>query len=377
MKKLIAALTALTAFSCMLTACGSSSDSSDSGSSSSAASSESASGSSASEDATEDKTESTTEKTTAETTEAKTTEPAEKPTKSSNKGNSEVEDAFAAMVDSVNNSDVETYLQTMYPSKLLELELKIYEEEEGKSRQEMFDELRSLIELTANSRPMTYSDLKLEDASDKIVNIKEILSDLFESYSEENNKKLDFVPMDYLDITEAYFISTTFTDASGETEDCDFVAYNLKGEGWKFDEDLVYDFLNDDDDDTVSSDAAASSLQKAALSALMDMDTKGENIEGKFVIGSESKYNYNVPADFNTDMFKKYLVNYFDKIENYNYFIVCEDCYCSYAVVQKDNDVVAGIYPVGNIYGKNGPEMPSDAGHTIDDLFEICRSNLK
>ena len=371
MKKLIAALTALTALTCVLTACGSK-KSSDSESTETSAASTEASGAST-EESSETSTEDTTEESSGSATQAST----EKATKSPSKSGSEVEKAFADMVNCVNDLDTEKYLDTMYPSKLLDLYIASYKKESGLEKDEIIEQFKSILTSSTDRFPMTYSEYEEEDISDKITEIKETLISVIKDGEKEIGEPLGYDPEEYITIDKAYSISVKFTDATGEENYADFVAYNLKGEGWKFDEDLA-----DTLDTGVDTNTLASQLSKAASNGLCDMEAEGMDISGIFIISSDASLNYNVPASFDADeLIEKidhYLLSDSDyDLSSYNYFFVCNNGECPYSVVQGDDDVVAGIYPVGNIYGENGPKQPSDAGHTLDDLYEICRSNIK
>ena len=371
MKKLMAAFAALTAFTCILTACGSKS-SSDSESAETSAASTEASGAS-----TEESSESSTEETTEESSGSATQASTEKTTKSSGNPGSEVEKAFADMVGYVNALEAEKYLDTMYPSKLLDLYIASYKVDAGLERDEVLEQFKEMLTSSTERFPMTYSEYEEEDISDKITEIREALIDIIKEGEAEIGEPLSFDPEEYIIIDKAYSISVKFTDATGEENYTDFVAYDLKGEGWKFDEELV-DVLDTD----IDTNALASTLSKAASAALADMDAEGLTIDGTFIISSDASLNHNVPASFETDELKEKIEHYllgdtdYD-LTSYDYFIVCKDGECPYAVVQGEDDMIAGIYPAGNIYGSNGPEMPSDAAHTIDDLYEICKSNIK
>lgn len=98
-----------------------------------------------------------------------------------------------------------------------------------------------------------------------------------------------------------------------------------------------------------SANSTSSSICKAANSALADMDADGYKLEGYYILSSNKSNNYNVPSNFNTDVFYDYVDQYFSDSDQFEWFVVVDSYYASYAASSDSwNGQYTGSYPAGS-----------------------------
>ena len=379
MKKLVAFITAVAALGCTMTACGKNSDSSSSekNASASAASTEISTEDSSDNDAAS--ADASGEADTSEAATGKTQQTSTDPDLDTGDvfevDDADYMEALEDMIDCINDKDFLGYIKYMFPEKILDYAAKA----NGSSLEALADQLASNMTGDVSEKlPMKIKkvyEVKSDD-EDQTEELKEMLEDTMADMDKETGvEELGFDVKEYLSgLSDFHCISVEMENASGDTDTQEFLVYYIKDEGWKFDLSMLT-YVKKSKQTSINS--AASALYKAANSYLTDMDAKGENISGTFIIGSDDSLNYNVPAGFDTAAFKKGAANYFDNINNLDFFIVCQDGCCVYSVCKQPDGKYTGVYPINYTYGKDGPEPSSDKNPNFDSLYNSCKSNLK
>lgn len=117
----------------------------------------------------------------------------------------------------------------------------------------------------------------------------------------------------------------------------------------------------------------ADSIQRAANSALTELDNEGYDIGETCTVSSDENKSYQCNTDV-LSRFQNKAYNYFNGIDNYNYFIVCDRGVCVYAVVSdKNNSTLIGTYPENSLYKKNGDFESVDlSSYSYEDLYQLC-----
>lgn len=382
MKKMIAVLTALMAAVCSLTACGSNdSSSSDAESTSSSANentsssadehtSSSVAESTASSSADDEMTTTGQDANTTEKKQSASTEAALPDDVEFGEVDEDLAEAFNDMIDKANNMDFEGYFNYLLPEELIDPllgSMQIQKEEMIKDYEESSkDNLPlELVELVG----IKEDDSMLDDA------IAEICEGYAEAKEEPELQKYfkDIDLADYLNVSNIWSIRATVKTKDGEESDEEFVAYYLEGEGWKFDNFLFSQYRSEESSKQQSLDSIASSLQKAATSALTDLDVKDVNISGKYIISSDSSKDRKLPAGFKRDDFTDALTKYFDNSSECDWFIVGEDGSCTYAVIRMAGEHSEfGVYPSGMAYTSAGPGGNIELDYTYEELYYDC-----
>lgn len=388
MKKIIAFIMALAALSCTLTACGSTDDSSSSGksASSSAASSASESGTyeengTSSQDGTEDVTASGEEQT--GTSMGASTEPEEL------SGHIVDDDApymadLKNMIDCLNNKDFTAYIKYMYPKEFLDAALKA----QGHSLEEMAQEMANGLEEKEeinNTFPIKLGKVAEYDTSDEMVKqMRAGFEETLSGSSDDTSKiseQLGFDIKKYIEkLKDCKIIDVEMISADGKSETETFMAYEADGEGWKFDITMMSMLSYVKKSKKVSANSAASSIDKAAISTITDIDEKDGFPADKFVLGTNSSLDVNVPANVDAEALRKGIKNYFDKVDDYNYFVVIQNADVIKVVCEKkDSDGNVGMYPADNDSTETYEELykKAKAGELYNEYQEKVTEKLK
>ena len=362
MKKMIALTAALALLSCTLTGCGSTDSSS---SEKTAASTGSAAGAS---------TEAANEATTAETGTTENTTAATEAHSAAQVEDAEYMDALEDMVNCLNEKDFIAFTKYMLPEKLFELML----EKNGVTAEEMAKEMeKSFFKNGASEEDLPIEIVNVaETEADKndAKEFQESLADMVDNIDDSKKSDLPFDPAEYFGtISDVHLITVEMRSPNGKTDSQEFIAYHLGDEGWKFDITL---FTYVKKSKKTAANTGAASLSKSITAALTDIDAKGGDVSGKFIISSDSSMEYNVPAGLDREALNKYIRNYFDKVDKCTYFAVCDGGECVYIVCSVDGNKYPGTYPVNTIYGKDGAESTKET-LTFDALYDTCKANLK
>ncbi|MBP5580333.1 MAG: hypothetical protein J6X85_00815 [Ruminococcus sp.] len=125
---------------------------------------------------------------------------------------------------------------------------------------------------------------------------------------------------------------------------------------------------------SVNSDASI--FFRAANTAMVELDEEGKKVKGYYIISSDDIKNQAVP--FDTGEFREKLMRYFDKIGNYEYFIICRNGCAEYAAIAPSWDNkkdYIGTYPPSRVneitlYSADGSSSSSDDKMNLNDLYK-------
>ena len=130
-----------------------------------------------------------------------------------------------------------------------------------------------------------------------------------------------------------------------------------------------------------SANSAANSLTKAATTAIVELDDKGEDVRGTYIISSDRSKNTAVP--FDVGEFYERAERYFDEINEKEYFVVIENGVCTYCAVAESwtTSSMIGSYPPGSdfrprIYHRDGTITSATEGDTLNDLYRYASNNI-
>ena len=309
------------------------------------------------------------------------------------------EDILRAFYDATNKNDYEALIKTTYPAKIVEGMLGIinldrdgFDNEMGKNSSTY--EIIDIIE----QGPMTQEEL---DAN--ILNLNNIAGGLDilkehggdpEALSDEERQKVSNAIMglgklDADDIPDYYFSSkgydvTVHYNKDGEPDEDYFFVFYVDGEGWKVNNSMRK-FAKKAKN--ASLNVAAKNIYNAFNAALLDAEADGMTLSGLFIIGSDDSMNYNVPTSVNTADILKKATNYFDKIADYDYFIIVNNGACIYSASdKKDDDDDIGTFPINQIPVSlttvDGSKIETtDTGsadsYSFEELFEVAKETIK
>ncbi|MCR4639181.1 proline-rich domain-containing protein [Ruminococcus sp.] len=132
----------------------------------------------------------------------------------------------------------------------------------------------------------------------------------------------------------------------------------------------------------------ASSIYRAANSALADLDADGVDVNGDYIISSDSSKDIAVPYD--AGKFCERENKYFDKAAESEYFIVVRDGVAVYAAASEswtDKKAKIGTYPARYTgssvayspveYSPRGENVLAEKGKTLDDLYDHAVKEFK
>ena len=119
----------------------------------------------------------------------------------------------------------------------------------------------------------------------------------------------------------------------------------------------------------------ANTLYKASNTVMVELDEKGKNVKGYYIISSDKSNNSYVP--FDVEEFYDRLPTYMDSCYEYEYFIVCRDGMVEYAAIADswyDKKNCVGTYPGGvstgmKKYTRDGRGETADKKTSLSDLF--------
>ena len=145
-------------------------------------------------------------------------------------------------------------------------------------------------------------------------------------------------------IEEAYYVIYEAENADGDTEEKTVIMFHVKDDGWKISaDDGIGTFLNGADKRL---NDAAESLYKAVNTALIELVEKGriKNDSDEFIVSSDSSKDFNVPADFDADLFRSHIKNYFEY--EGDWFVKIQDIYAlETAVFDSEKPQNVDTYP--------------------------------
>lgn len=394
MKKFIAFITALAALSCTLTACGNSdgSSSSEKAVSSTAASSETSGSSETVEGSENGADASSAEGSTAEdiipSGETQTGTSMEFSTEPEELSGHIVGDEapymadLKKMFDCLNNKDFAGYLKYTYPAEILDAAMKAQGKTLESMAKEMEEDMKS--EQAKEAFPVKLGKVAEYDENDETLkqirqNIEEFLNDPTSDTDLYKDAGIDIKA--YVEhVKDCKIIDVEMIATNGQSEVETFLIYEVDGEGWKFDVTMLSMLSYVKKSKKASANTAAITINKAALTAITDIDAKSGFPEGKFVLGTNSSLDVNVPSGVNADDIRSGMKNYFDKLDDYNYFVVIKNADVSMVVCEKkENGGNVGIYPPGTENTATYEELykKAKAGELYDGYQENVSEKLK
>lgn len=198
------------------------------------------------------------------------------------------------------------------------------------------------------------------------------------------SKELDKIESRF-SITEGCFADVTIK-SDGETETIKLPFYKIEGEGWNG-EMILYPtmigYVAKSKQSTINS--VANSMSKAANTALTEMDEQGLDIDGTFIIGSDSNggLNHNVKSDFDMETFSSAMDEYYSDYSELSYFLVVNDGVCEYAVCQRPDDEdfaeFLGTYPIKSVpkdfdgsFFETKPATTDEEKLTFQELYDMA-----
>ena len=182
--------------------------------------------------------------------------------------------------------------------------------------------------------------------------------------------------MEKIVITEGYYVTMEIEDGEGETSQGDIIVYRINDGGWKvlvpYGSDIRRNYAQEQ----------VKSLFKACNSALCDMDEEDLlNYDAKpFIVSSDESMNYNVPNDFDVEVFKQKTKNYMSIITGIEWFAVLQDGVVIYTVIMNPNTEVNSVtFPHESIIYKDTEQenlktQSVEDPKSYDELYEICKS---
>ena len=182
--------------------------------------------------------------------------------------------------------------------------------------------------------------------------------------------------MEKIVITEGYYVTMEIEDGEGETSQGDIIVYRINDGGWKvlvpYGSDIRRNYAQEQ----------VKSLFKACNSALCDMDEEDPlNYDAKpFIVSSDDSMNYNVPNDFDVEVFKQKTKNYMSIITGIEWFAVLQDGVVIYTVIMNPNTEVNSVtFPHESIIYKDTEQenlktQSVEDPKSYDELYEICKS---
>lgn len=135
-----------------------------------------------------------------------------------------------------------------------------------------------------------------------------------------------------------------------------------------------------DDVDSYSLDDKASSLQKAAESALTDIDAKyGLNYTNIALFSSDPNYRFYFNDEFSSyaDEFEKGLKNYFEDVKNLNYILEIHGGSCIASVVENENGEIGRFPSINNIEDYDMDLFIPKSGGTFKEIADQALANAQ
>ena len=213
-----------------------------------------------------------------------------------------------------------------------------------------------------------------------------IEDELYDEIQEKFGELGDFSSLDDLDIDVTVDIQdakdvTFIFEKDGEEYEEEIRMYKVKGEDWKVE--FLYYSMKDyvKRSEISSANSAASSISKAFVTSLVDMDAKGVSTGGLYIFSSDSKKV--IFEDESSDSLGGHAEdvyegakNYFGRLNDYEYFAVCINVSCVYVAVEKNG--VVGTYPDGEILSGSGYEYEEfdPDGADLDEVYDKCMEAL-
>ncbi len=171
-----------------------------------------------------------------------------------------------------------------------------------------------------------------------------------------------------VELDESYYITFGLENEKWDwSGDGSAIVYRVRGGSWKISADDFIGTLSRGKERRL--DTAALNVLRAANTALVEIDEMQgvPEISEAYIICSDSSRDFNVPADFDADLLRSRMKNYFEY--DGDWFVVIKDgCAMETAVYDSENPHNVGTYP------------PSDyvdfayEGMTYDEIYDkVCK----
>lgn len=302
------------------------------------------------------------------------------------------EDVLRAYFDASNEGDYKKILRTMFPDKEAESILKLTELGANNLEEELsVNKTNYVITDIVEKCSMTDEELDqymlyFDQVSGVFNKIEEYGGDV-EALNDEQREELynafmGFTAPEDDDIehiynaTEGYDVTVYYTN-SGEPDEDYFFVYYVDGEGWKANN-TMRKFVEKSNQSATN--ATAKTIFNSFATTLTDMEVRGTDLSGTYIIGSDNSMDYNVPSTINISEIKNTVRSNYDDISKYEYFAIIVNGSCSYVVVcKKSDDGNVGAYPILNIpKALNNNRLETEKvskidTYTLDELFEIAK----
>lgn len=303
-------------------------------------------------------------------------------------------------IDAINSKDIKRVFELQMPDGCMDVvKLMILAQYEDSDEEVDIDKkIDEYLESTLGDMPTLKLNkiVSIEDLSDdETDSLKEafasyiLISDYIEKQGGINNVDLEKMEEEFEDIDPSENIDSVNLDGakfvtfealeegSEEPVEEEFYIYRINGGEWHIDNSMLAYVRKAK---KASANTAAKSLALAANTALVEMDE--ENIlpamEKVLVCSNESK-NINVPADFDTSVFKKKLNNYFGDEEKLDWFVVINEGCAIYSVAVEKGKSQIGTYPVNSVL-KSDMETEGDeniGSKSFDEVYDMCAEAVK
>lgn len=316
--------------------------------------------------------------------------------------------AYEEMQEAVKNGEKSDYLKCMFPDNVAEgMEKSGLSELMGGNMGDMSEDADFEIKEVVKTEDIPEEDIenmeKVYSLFDEVVTIFDeegidvsslMSGEVDEEKMEEIGEKLSYVKdaeaIEELDIDVTVQIQdakkvTFAVEKDGEKAEEEIPMYKVKGEGWKIE--VMYIALMDyaDKAKAASANSNASSILKAFMSSVVDQDVKGVYTKGVYVFSSDSgKEVLEDESDDslggNKEEVYENAEQYFESLNDYEYFAVCVNGSCVYAAVERDG--VVGVCPSGQIIsefdGKSYEFEEFDPeGADLDEVYDKCMDALE
>lgn len=252
-------------------------------------------------------------------------------------------------------------------------------EEEIENMEKLYSLLDEVIGVFEDEG-LTFESLMSGDVDDKVM---EELQEKF-SYLDDAEAIEDLDIDVTVQIQDAKKV-TFAVESDGEEDEEEIPMYKVKDEGWKAEVLYISMLGYVEKSKAASANSNANSISKAFMSSVVDQDVEGVYTKGVYVFSSDSgKEVLEDESDDSLGGNKEEVYEdaeqYFESLNDYEYFAVCVNGSCVYAAVERDG--VVGTYPSGQIIsefdGKNcGFEEFDPEGADLDEVYVKCMEALE
>ena len=146
-------------------------------------------------------------------------------------------------------------------------------------------------------------------------------------------------------LDESYYITFGLENEKWDwSGDGNAIVYRVRGGSWKISANDLIGTLSGGKDKRLNT--AADSLYKAANTVLIELDEEGhiKNDSDEFIVSSDSSKDFNVPKDFDADLFRSRIKNYCDY--EGDWFVKMKGAYAlETAVFDSEKPHNVGTYP--------------------------------